>query len=61
MGRTFGKQQEVSPMKINLTKILSVLMQLIAAAPTIAAAVKPVLDEVKKPGTPVSDAETAAA
>lgn len=47
-------------MTINLSKLLSVLMQLIAAAPTIAAAVKPVMDEVKRPARPVAD-DTAAA
>ena len=48
-------------MKINVSKLLSVLMQLIAAAPMIAAAVKPVLDEVRKAtATPAVDDEGAA-
>ena len=36
-------------MKIDGTKLLKVLAQLVVAAPAIAAAVKPVVDEVTKP------------
>ncbi len=36
-------------MKINLGKLLNVLGQIVVAAPLIIAAVKPVVDAVKKP------------
>lgn len=39
-------------MKINLTKLIAIIAHVIAAAPVVLAAVKPVIDELKKPKEP---------
>lgn len=39
-------------MKINLAKLLTVISHIVVAAPIIAAAVKPVIDGLRKPSAP---------
>lgn len=39
-------------MKINLSKLARILAQLVAAAPAVIAAVRPVIEAVRKPAKP---------
>lgn len=38
-------------MKINLSKLVRVILHVVAGAPAVAAALKPALDELRKPGS----------